>query len=356
MDVISTELVIEIMAYLAGRDLQSFRLVSWRFAIVGFPTLARHLRVSNAVSCLREFYGFLATVPTQYTKTLAIQHSRWPMFARNDWETHPLLRYERIVHPPSSPTSTSHVNITLAYNGFLEREERRDDESTMDIIARILSRLPALTHITFETLHTWGQVPKRLTPILNRTMNRMVPCVIRSLHKSPKVKSLGFRGKTPQAVLHRFPLPSTVTTFRIISLVGGPLARDSTALSIPSQPRLRVLEVSCPARRRPVSFIHSLPNLESLSLKGCVVTEELLVEQSTEPALRKLALSNLTLSNGTWESFLFRFRALGPRLTLELDGMFDSYEQPSWDMCFHPRSRSTHMLNRFLQYKTPWPY
>ncbi|KAI1286606.1 hypothetical protein F5Y03DRAFT_405866 [Xylaria venustula] len=358
METIPDEIMINITASLPTGDLGRFRLASRRCAETGLPVMARQLRVLNTVTCLQNFNQFLTTIPAVYTRALTIYHSKWPIFSHGEWQTHPLLLREKVPHSGlSAPGSLASSAVLQEYQEFLSRDDERRYHSDLEIVAEILGRLPNLLTVTIETLQPWGRVPGPnpwTSPTFNTAMNRMVRCVIHSLHKRPRVHTLDIRGKTPQAVLLECPIPTTITTLRIKSLVGGPLAPSNTPLLIPGHASLRVLEVNCPARPRLVFLPNPLPELQALYLQGCVVQEESLVSLYSTPALCRMHLSNITLTKGTWASCLSRMRAISHQPSLELSGIFDGHDL----LCsqFYVQSTTLGLLQDFMDSKIPWPF
>ncbi|KAI0389051.1 hypothetical protein F5Y17DRAFT_157093 [Xylariaceae sp. FL0594] len=271
METMPNEIMNEIAAYLPTSDLRQFRRASRRCAAIGLPGIARQLRLLNTTACLQNFCQFLLTIPTVYTRTLTIYHSKWPIFANDEWQTHPLLLYERGPHSGLSPPGVLTSSPLREYREFLAREDRRRYGSDLQIIVKILRTFPNLHNVTIETLQPWARVAgpyARKSPALNKAMNHMVRCVVNLLHHRPSVNTLEIRGKIPQAVLKKCPIPTTITTLRITSLVGGPLSHAPTPLSIPSHTNLSVLEVNCPAHPRQVFLLIELPKLRFLSLQG----------------------------------------------------------------------------------------
>ncbi|KAJ2992897.1 hypothetical protein NUW58_g2017 [Xylaria curta] len=218
MERIPNEILREIASMLPVSDLHQFRLVDRRCAAMGFPALGRRLYVLNTIACLQEFRKFLDTVPTIYTRHLTIYHGKWPVCSREEWETHPLILYENFPRPsvpyqPTPPTSLSVATAFQKYREFLSREEARCYRSDSDIVAQILGRFSRLDSVTIETLQPWGRVPGSnaklatlreeiwILPTFNGAMNRMVRCVIDSLHRNPSIRSLDIRGKVRDTIL-----------------------------------------------------------------------------------------------------------------------------------------------------------
>ncbi|KAI0818427.1 hypothetical protein GGR55DRAFT_694662 [Xylaria sp. FL0064] len=349
------EIMINIAALLPTIDLAQFRLASRHCARTGLPIVARQLRVLNTATCLRNFSQFLKTIPTDYIHTLTVYHSKWPTFSQDEWQTHPLL--QTVPRSGLSGPDSSASAVLQEYQEFLSEENRRRYYADLEIVAEILSRLPNLLTVTIETLQVWDRVPEPnpwTSPTFNTTMNRMVRCVINSLHRSPSIHTLDIRGKTPQAVLLECPLPITISTLRIKSLVGEPLAPSNKPLSIPGHASLKVLEVNCPSRPRWVLFPSPLPELQALSLQGCVMQEESLVSLYSTLTLRRMHLSNITLATGTWGSCLSRMKALSHQPSLELRGIFDGYNGLCSQFCV--TSASLSLLQGFMDSKIPWPF
>ncbi|KAI0550151.1 hypothetical protein F4679DRAFT_544159 [Xylaria curta] len=346
MESLPNEMLYEMAAWLPLADLRQFRLADRRCAAIGLPILVRHLYVLNTIACLQEFRDFLKTIPTAYTRALTIYHGKWPGCSRKEWETHPLHRYEQFSRPRGSdevarPITPLASSAFRRYREFLSREDARSYQSDLDIIADILKQIPNLRHVTIETLQPFGAVT-----------TRMARCVIRSLQDNPNIHSLDMRGRIRPSILHDCPIPCTITTLRVNYPAGGPLRPGHAPLSIPSHTQLRILEVHCPARPRLV-LAGALPQLQCLYLQGCIIPEESLLLASSGRHFARMHLCDITLSEGTWQSFFPRMRARSSKPLLVLQGEFYGYDPSCFQ--FEARGHTLNLLYSFMASTIPWP-
>ncbi|KAI0836086.1 hypothetical protein F5Y06DRAFT_305431 [Hypoxylon sp. FL0890] len=366
----------EIAAITPLKDIRQLRLVNRWCAATTFPILARHLSVLNVISSLTEFKRFLRTIPTVFTKKLTIYNGKWPTCSRQEWESHPLLLYEKhprllqcgnIAHPSDILRDSAFIN----YRDFLSNERGRTHKSDVEVMKAILNHLPNINTIVLEGLQPWSQVPLSnlklstlrsgiwIPPTFNGTMDRILRCVVDSLDPQFTVQVLDVRGKLRIPTFNKCLTARNLASLRIQSLLVDQTGLQGMPASTENFNCLKHLDLGF--LMNPITnldsdhlHLHAFPYLESIRFIGLVVEEESLFQMiAGSPKLNRMALFDVTLARGDWKSLLTRIRKLKGNLSVTLGGILSGLDP---HVRISLRGEAGSLLGAFMANDVSWPF
>jgi hypothetical protein len=164
---VPTEILSQIASYLDAKDLRRFRSTNRQCAKVGVSFIARNgLSALNTAAGLQEIRQLLQCKSIAIsTRQLTINHSRWPICTRKEWERHPLLfsgpwRFESL--------ETSKANKAFAaYSAFIAKEQNRSHDKDVSITTQILNLLPNLQSLVISHMKVCSWHPSHNTKYKN---------------------------------------------------------------------------------------------------------------------------------------------------------------------------------------------
>ena len=322
MNGLPPELLGCIIEHLSLPDRLNLRQVNRYLSYTSYPYVIRHLSLLNTAWNIRDFTSFLNTTRGSrvFTKKLTIYHARWPVCTREEWEVHPLLRYE--IHPRAlthacSQSEKAAAQMYQSYKEFISTEQQRRLSSDMALFRYILGKLPSLRAIAISHVRSWDwneRTPERyslqrrirISPLFNDSTHPVAQNILAILHGFPTIKELHISG---QLHLRYIDIPRkipNITSLTIESL----LVLNSSATHLrqlfTAFPNLEHLSVGFAYPGGSLSLrAGGWKKLRTLQLQKLSVTVgDLLHILATSLHLENVRLEKVTLSSGLWRDFL----------------------------------------------------
>lgn len=371
MDKLPPELVLHISCHLPLPDLCNFRLVNRNLASAAYPIITRHVSLLNVCSSIDEFLAHFRTrkESSSCPKSLTVYHGEWPVCSRENWQVHPLFLYES--HPRAF-LDAAIDEVYERYVRFTSLQRGRADLKDSTVFSKLLSTLPHVTSLTLSPLQLssrrcWsinrrlGRIRKNMwiSPSFNDSMAPLIGTFLRVSQRFPQIKELIVKGR-----LNPLDIPiaadSPATRLEVVSLMSMGAQSEALLALIHRFPQLQHLSI----RLETANGIHLptaiqrllIPSLRTLCLANMWISEASLsqvIDQNV--CLHAIELADMTLTQGTWQSFFTCIRDAERCLGVVCNGVLDgtSLECPSIVM----EDDKRYLLYRFLSNKqSRWPF
>lgn len=364
MNKLPHEILTSIAAQLpTSTDICRFRLVERRCAAAAFSILFEKVHVLNTIECLQKArtivqspHGNLAS-----TRHLTLYHGTWPAdLSPHTWRNHPLAL-------PAGNGSTQAFEI---YKRFSQEEASRQFDNDVALFHALLGHFPQLRSLRIADLHAQKHGPVRnfhYDVLKDRV--RMIPCFQGKIHDILARASCHFHLMQHLTRLSlEGEIDSSAITFResfprVLSLsVAGLIVKTELSEHIcrflSAFPSLRQLSVRSASFGPPRERVLPLPaiNLASLchiELHGIGASEHDLLNFVCRHGLQSLSFTDLTLIEGSWESFFTLLRYRLPGIQFHGGGVLAAvHTQTYWLDVF-----SLRLLRFFFGAPSfPWPF
>ena len=321
MEVIPVELLTEISTNLASTsDIRHFRLVSRAFAYAATPVLFSRVHAINTVECLKELHEFQCRPPNPASaaRSLTLYHATWPRVASLEaWCRHPQAL--------SQDSLSSHAKIQAynAYRRFIDEEAGRDFKMDISRLKRILARFPNLTSLTISHIHAWRYEKLknehyrqlshriRLVPLWKGWVQDLVRILLPILPSFPQLNKLNIPGSLALVGAEWMVVNRNILYLKADNLVVCDSPDNQAHSFLQLFPSLQELDLGTEAGGPASGQKLSLGKLWWSDL--CRVTfshmwtsEDELVDFIVRHQLDELTLRNVTIYDGSWESFFDR--------------------------------------------------
>lgn len=305
-------------------DLRAFRCVCSAWARAGYVALGHHLAVLNTEESLQRIIQFLSVAPSSrvFTKELSIYHCEWPVCQKHNWETHPLLFGGKDLWAPTGSSLCEVVDAAFSeYRNFIDIEGKRTADSDLKNFTNVLEMLPSLTTLRITYVPNWAWMA---------TGKPQYKALMKKIWLRPS-----FRGHTKEAVqrilptLNLFPLITHlrldnsfqpydpklsvehVQSLCIKEMEINPRERLSAVAFIAAFRNLRHIYISFKMASPTVLPISRavLPYLQAARFDNVFCSEnDLLSFLVKQPPAARFTFTNITMVQGTWDSFRQRLR------------------------------------------------
>ncbi|KAK3332651.1 hypothetical protein B0T19DRAFT_355422 [Cercophora scortea] len=339
MDTLPLELLTAVAtALLSTADSYNFRLVCRRFACAGFPVLFRHVSVLNTTDCLKQFqtmrdspYGSLGA-----TKNLTIYDGTWPLVDRRSiWNRHPLLMARSWADPQLHPGPAQ--DAYRQYTQFIAQEIRREPPDVH--LIDLLQSFPTLRSISVSHVNRWNLGPLDLAhynnlistiwilPYWETFIAKTVLSLLQIINSFPHIRRLDISGSLKLESVGHGVYPA-IQYLEVKSLVGRKILKTKAREFLASFPNLRSLSVSLERGGPLGEQVLPLDGLQWHKLRFCSLYNLWISEDELFGFIKRhssqlwfLTLNQITLVDGSWESFFFRYRELPDRPMIEDNGV-----------------------------------
>ncbi|KAK1657727.1 hypothetical protein BDP55DRAFT_638453 [Colletotrichum godetiae] len=370
MNKLPQELVLHISSHLSIPDLCRFRLVNRSLADTTYPGISKHVSLLNISSSAEDFIlHFTDRRKSSCTKSLTVYHGEWPVCSRKEWQVHPLSLYE--IHPRAF-LDAAIDDVYERYLHFTSLQWDRPNLKDPSAFYELLSTLPQVKSLTLSPLRLssrrcWS-INKRIgrlrsnmwiSPSFNDSMAPLIGAFLSVSERFPRIKELIVKGRlNPQDV--SLTADTCVIRLEIVSLVSVGARSEAFLALIHRFPKLEHLSV----RLETANSIHvptsvhgiQIQSLRSLFLGNLWISETWLtriIDQNS--CMGTVGLTDITLTEGTWQSFFTRLRNNSRLLNFTCNGVLDgtSLDCPALVM----EDDKRYLLYRFLNYEqSRWPF
>jgi hypothetical protein len=325
METLPLDLVVEIAwALTATPDIRNFRLVSKAFAYAASPVLFQRFQAINTLGCLGRLYEFQTDFPNSAStaRHLTLHHGDWPQLeSLNAWKTHP----QALSHVDLS--KRGEMQAYTAYRRFIGHEVARSFELDVSVLTKILENFPSLASLTISHIHTWRSRKLRdnyydrlchvvrVIPFWKPSVEDITSRLLPILSHFPQITKLSVSGALDAERLKRLVRNQSILSLHVSNLVVRGDKHDEVRNFLQSFPNLEELILGTESggqisEQRIALKSLQWPNLRRVHFRHLWTSEDELMDFIERHPIQQIALRNITLFSGSWESFRRRIQAM----------------------------------------------
>lgn len=350
MDRIPVEIILEIASNLRIHELRILRLTSKCMANILRHVALAHLSFIDLSGQVDDFLNFVDEANIKLAvRRLTVYHGEWPVCTRQEWEIHPLQRLE--IHPRYLSTRARprifNATIETAYesfHGMVTKEGSRNSAREREKWMQVFESLPNLEAIQITHLHArvhsnQFQDSTKLTslrrqiwmsPLFNSLVNQSVTRVLQALPQN------GFGRLQEICIVGRFDpgsqrlnLPMRqVKCLHMHSQKRVDLDSQNLQSFLDLFPCLQELSIHVSEgnlQQPSLQLGFTSKSLQSFHIARAWTTEGAISRLlNAHPHLQVLGLSDIMLTEGSWQSVFSRTVSLNDNLRISTSGYLNS--------------------------------
>ncbi|KAH6646826.1 hypothetical protein BKA67DRAFT_525209 [Truncatella angustata] len=343
-------------------DVCQLRLVEKRCAVAAFPVLFERVQILNTSECLHQAESLLQSPYGSIgaTKHLTLYQGTWPLtLSLSAWRGHSLrLRY----HDNDTQTFEQ-------YTRFSRTELSRHFGDNSAKFCGLVGQFSQLQSLCLADVHTRAQGSARnshynslkdriqIVPSFHGNVNGILTQFSTVLNSMRHLTTLSLEGCLDTSGLDLHESFSGILSLEVIGLLttaylGEHISRFLASFPHLTHMRLRPALVGCPNERKlPLSNIQ-FSDLCHVEFHGIWTSEEELLDFVYRHGLISLSLSEITFTQGSWESFFGHLRDQLPGIQFRGDGILTTTHSETYQL----NAFSVRLLRLFLATDTfPWP-